>query len=56
MLVLVLLSVVIVVSGMLDAGPVAEVAVVFVVPAVGMLFVVVVSGIFVVVMPEAGEL
>lgn len=55
MLVLVLLSVVIVVSGMLDAGPVAEVAVVFVVPAVGM-FVVVVSGIFVVVMPEAGEL
>lgn len=55
MLVLVLLSVVIVVFGMLDAGPVAEVAVVFVVPAVGM-FVVVVSGIFVVVMPEAGEL
>lgn len=55
MLVLVLLSVVIVVSGMLDAGPVAEVAVVFVVPAVGM-FVVVVSGIFAVVMPEAGEL
>lgn len=55
MLVLVLLSVVIVVSGMLDAGPVAEVVVVFVVPAVRM-FVVVVSGIFAVVMPEAGEL
>lgn len=50
-----LLSVVIVVSGMLGAGPAAEVVVVFVVPAVRM-FVVVVSGIFVVVMPEAGEL